>query len=136
MREAFENKGTVWQFKIIEPLPPSSLPSPLSEDAAGEAVLPTTEAGPLEARRSSRSSQRPAAATELDGVAAELVGVVGAWSRRGGGGCSGVGVVSPDGRGGAWRPGPIWAWMGLGGLRLWCAMAARETTSPVLRPWW
>jgi hypothetical protein len=34
-------------------LPPfdSSLPSPLSEDAAGEAVLPTIEVGPLAERR-------------------------------------------------------------------------------------
>jgi hypothetical protein len=48
----------------------SSLPSPPSEDAAGEAVLPTTEAGPLAACSSRRASRRPAAAAVLVGVAA------------------------------------------------------------------
>jgi hypothetical protein len=111
----------------------SSLPLPPSEDAAGEAVLPTTEAGPLEACRSSRSSRRPATVAELDNVATQLVGVVGAWSWRGGGGCSGVGVVNPDGRG--------WCVaskndLGLSEPQLRCVAAARETTCPALRPWW
>jgi hypothetical protein len=49
--------------------PPPPSPSP-PEDAVGEAVLPTTEAGPLARRCSRRTSRRPAAAAVLVGMEA------------------------------------------------------------------
>jgi hypothetical protein len=55
--------------------------------------------------------------------------VEGAWSRHGGGGCSGVGVLNHCGHGRCMASGPDL------GLK-WAMAPAREATSLALRPCW